>query len=60
MSELTNEISHYYMKQFVKGIYKVLGGINIIGNPYVFIKYFAEGTWEIFNQPTEGFLKGPI
>lgn len=21
---------------------------------------FAEGTWEIVNQPTEGFIKGPI
>jgi vacuolar protein sorting-associated protein 13A/C len=55
-----NQISEFYIKQFIKGIYKVLGSINIFGNPYVFIRYLAEGTWEIINQPTEGFIKGPI
>jgi vacuolar protein sorting-associated protein 13A/C len=24
------------------------------------VKYLAEGTWEIVNQPSEGFIKGPI
>lgn len=48
------------MKQFGKGIMKVIGSINLFGNPYVLIRMFAEGTWEIINQPTEGFIKGPI
>ena len=60
LKELTTELSDYYFKQFFKGIYKVLGSVNLLGNPYVFIKLFAEGTWEIVNQPTEGFIKGPI
>lgn len=42
------------------GIYKVLGSLTLFGNPYVFIKMLSEGAWEIVNQPTEGFIKGPI
>lgn len=26
----------------------------------MFVKYMAEGVWEIINQPSEGFIKGPI
>ena len=48
------------MKQFAKEVYKVLGSINLFGNPYVFFKMLSEGAWEIVNQPTEGFIKGPI
>lgn len=44
----------------MKGLYKVLGSINLFGNPYVFIRMISEGAWEIVNQPTEGFIKGPI
>jgi vacuolar protein sorting-associated protein 13A/C len=44
----------------MKEIYKILGAVNIFGNPYVFIRYLAEGAWEIVNQPSEGFIKGPI
>ena len=52
LSELKKELGDFYMKQFIKGLYKVLGSINLFGNPYVFIRMFAEGAWEIVNQPT--------
>jgi len=52
MTQIKNQLSDFYVKQFVKGIYKVLGSINLFGNPYVFIRFLAEGTWEIVNQPT--------
>ena len=60
LNELITSLNDYYKKEFFKGIYKVLGSINLLGNPYVFLKLVGEGTWEIVNQPTEGFIKGPI
>ena len=60
INELKKEINDFYIKQVIKGLYKVLGSINLFGNPYVFIRMFAEGAWEIVNQPTEGFIKGPV
>jgi vacuolar protein sorting-associated protein 13A/C len=26
----------------------------------VLFRYLAEGVWEVINQPSEGFIKGPI
>jgi hypothetical protein len=45
LSELKTELSNFYFKQFMKGIYKVLGSINLFGNPYVFIRLLSEGAW---------------
>lgn len=43
-----------------KEVYKIAASINIIGNPYVLFRYMRDGVWEIINQPSEGFIKGPI
>jgi hypothetical protein len=60
MGSLVNQLSEFYKKEIFKEIYKIPTSINILGNPYVFIRYLAEGVWEIINQPSEGFIKGPI
>jgi vacuolar protein sorting-associated protein 13A/C len=60
MPSLTNQLGEFYRKEAFKEIYKIPGSINILGNPYVLMKYLAEGVWEIINQPSEGFIKGPI
>jgi vacuolar protein sorting-associated protein 13A/C len=60
LTQLNNEISEFYIKQFIKGIYKILGSFTIFGNPYMFMRLVAEGAWEVVNQPTEGFIKGPL
>lgn len=41
LSELKAELGNFYFKQFMKGIYKVLGSINLFGNPYVFIRMLS-------------------
>lgn len=45
LTQLKNEISEFYIKQFIKGIYKILGSITLFGNPYVFMRLLAEGAW---------------
>lgn len=60
LGELTGQLADFYRRELFKEIYKIPGSINLLGNPYVFIKYLAEGAWEVLNQPSEGFIKGPI
>jgi vacuolar protein sorting-associated protein 13A/C len=60
LGQLTRQLGEFYRKELFKEIYKIPGSINLLGNPYVFIKYIAEGAWEIVNQPSEGFIKGPV
>lgn len=60
LGELKGQLSGFYQREVMKEMFKIAGAINLFGNPYVFIKYLAEGTWEIVNQPSEGFIKGPI
>ena len=52
LGELKGQIGGFYQKEVMKEMYKIAGAINLFGNPYVFVKYLAEGTWEIVNQPS--------
>jgi vacuolar protein sorting-associated protein 13A/C len=58
--ELNGQLGAFYQKEIMKEMFKIAGAINLFGNPYVFLKYLAEGTWEIVNQPSEGFIRGPV
>lgn len=39
---------------------KILGSIEIIGNPVGLFKHIAIGVYDLFDKPIEGFIKGPI
>jgi len=39
---------------------KVLGSIEILGNPVGLVKHLARGIYDLFDKPIEGFIKGPI
>ena len=40
--------------------YKVLGSLDMIGNPIGFVDKVGTGFFEFFNEPRKGFLKGPV
>ena len=48
-----------YVKQASLQVYKVLGCIDLIGNPIGLIDKLGSGVFEFFNEPRKGLLKGP-
>ena len=45
MPQLTSQLSSFYRNELFKEAYKIAGSINLLGNPYVFVRYLAEGVW---------------
>lgn len=41
-------------------VLKVLGSVNIIGNPVGLIKNIMKGFVDLVDKPMTGFVKGPI
>ncbi|KAI1728266.1 SHR-binding domain of vacuolar-sorting associated protein 13 domain-containing protein [Ditylenchus destructor] len=57
--ELEAEIQSHYVKQFIKQLYVVVLGLDIIGNPYGLVRDFGSGVADLFYQPYQGAIKGP-
>ena len=57
---LSNLIQKHYMRQGMLQFYKVLGSLDMIGNPIGFVDKVGTGFFEFFNEPRKGFLKGPV
>lgn len=41
-------------------LYKVLGSLNIIGNPVSLFRNVATGFKDLKDKPAEGFVEGPL
>ena len=48
-----------YTKQGILQIYKILGSLDIIGNPVKLIDNIGTGFFELINEPRKGFVQGP-
>ena len=48
-----------YIRQAIMQSYKVLGSIDLIGNPIGLLDRLGSGVFEFFNEPRKGILKGP-
>jgi vacuolar protein sorting-associated protein 13A/C len=60
LNQIKKELAESYRGQFIRGLYKILGSMNFIGNPYSLGRYFVEGLVEVVDNPVQGFIKGPI
>lgn len=56
---ITWTIAENYMRQGILQFYKILGSVDIIGNPIGLIDKLGTGVFEFFNEPRKGLLKGP-
>ena len=48
-----------YTKQGILQIYKILGSLDLIGNPVKLIDNIGTGFFELINEPRKGFVQGP-
>ena len=63
VSEVQNNLVTYYKENLTRNILnglKLLGSVNIIGNPTSLIKCLGTGIKDFFFKPIEGFVVGPI
>jgi vacuolar protein sorting-associated protein 13A/C len=59
-TSLTNKISTHYTQKATRQLIKLIGALDIIGNPYNLFKNVGTGVVELFEKPIEGFVQGPL
>jgi vacuolar protein sorting-associated protein 13A/C len=58
--DLINILSSHYIQTARSQALRLVGALDIIGNPINVQKYFGTGITEFFSLPVEGFVKGPL
>ena len=58
-SQLYSIIYDHYKRKLILQLYKIIGGIDIIGNPIKLFDSIGTGFYSLFNEPRKEFLKGP-
>ena len=58
-SQFISRLTKNYTVQAIGQLYKLLGAIDIIGNPIGLIDKLGSGVFEFFNEPRKGLMKGP-
>ncbi|CAG9332100.1 unnamed protein product [Blepharisma stoltei] len=59
MTNLTWQIISNYIRQGLFQFYKILGSVDLLGNPIGLIDKLGTGVFEFLNEPVKGALKGP-
>ena len=58
LSYITNELIENYKLDALSQFYKIIFGIDLIGNPIKLLNNIGMGFYELFNEPRKGFIKG--
>jgi vacuolar protein sorting-associated protein 13A/C len=58
-NSLIKAMQKKYIRQAIFQVYRILGSIDLIGNPIGLIDKLGSGVFEFFNEPRKGLLKGP-
>jgi len=59
ISTIYPKLYDHYFHELIFQLYKIIGGIDIIGNPIKLLGSIGTGFFELFNEPRKAFLKGP-
>lgn len=54
------KLGHMYINEAAKSIPKLLGSLDIVGNPVGLFTNIASGVIDLVEKPIEGFLQGPL
>eukprot|EP00736_Rhodelphis_marinus_P006539 Rmarinus@m.25194 len=57
---LVNKILQHYKRQSLKQLYKMVGGLNILGNPSELFTNVSTGVKAFFVEPVQGLASGPL
>uniref|UniRef100_A0A8C0H0X3 Vacuolar protein sorting 13 homolog A n=1 Tax=Chelonoidis abingdonii TaxID=106734 RepID=A0A8C0H0X3_CHEAB len=57
--QLQSAVIRHYSKQAIKQMYVLLLGLDVLGNPFGFIRDLSEGVEAFFYEPYQGAIQGP-
>ncbi|KAL3106032.1 hypothetical protein niasHT_022213 [Heterodera trifolii] len=58
-AQLQSEIQAHYTHQFIKQLYVLVLGLDILGNPFGLVRDLRTGAVDLFYQPVLGMVTGP-
>ncbi|CAH1965913.1 unnamed protein product [Acanthoscelides obtectus] len=58
-NQLISETTSHYVGQFVKQLYVLVLGLDLIGNPYGLVIGITKGVEDLFYEPFQGAIQGP-
>lgn len=59
MDSITRRLMAHYKATCVSQFYKVVGSLNIIGNPLSLFRNISTGVKDLKDKPAKGFVNGP-
>ncbi|XP_071479699.1 intermembrane lipid transfer protein VPS13A-like [Diadema antillarum] len=57
--QLTSETVRHYSNQAIKQLYVLVLGLDVIGNPFGFVRGVGTGVKDLFYEPYQGIVQGP-
>ncbi|XP_032532832.1 vacuolar protein sorting-associated protein 13A isoform X2 [Chiroxiphia lanceolata] len=57
--QLQSAVVKHYSKQAIKQMYVLILGLDVLGNPFGFIRGLSEGVEAFFYEPYQGAIQGP-
>ena len=60
ISNLSNQLKNEYMYQVKRRIFKILGNLDILGNPTNYARSIGEGFLQLVEEPRKGLINGPL
>uniref|UniRef100_A0A8D2N8S8 Vacuolar protein sorting 13 homolog A n=1 Tax=Zonotrichia albicollis TaxID=44394 RepID=A0A8D2N8S8_ZONAL len=57
--QLQSSVIRHYSKQAIKQMYILILGLDVLGNPFGFIRGLSEGVEAFFYEPYQGAIQGP-
>ncbi|NXA51596.1 VP13A protein, partial [Nothocercus julius] len=57
--QLQSAVIKHYSKQAIKQMYVLILGLDVLGNPFGFIRGLSEGVEALFYEPYQGAIQGP-
>ncbi|XP_071825694.1 intermembrane lipid transfer protein VPS13A-like isoform X3 [Apostichopus japonicus] len=57
--QLQSEVVKHYSNQALKQLYVLVLGLDVIGNPFGFVRGVGEGVKDFFYEPYQGIVQGP-
>ncbi|XP_063305458.1 intermembrane lipid transfer protein VPS13C isoform X2 [Pelobates fuscus] len=58
-SQLMSLVTRHYSEQFLKQLYVLVLGLDVLGNPFGLIRGLSEGVEAFFYEPFQGAVQGP-
>ncbi|XP_019410461.1 PREDICTED: vacuolar protein sorting-associated protein 13A isoform X1 [Crocodylus porosus] len=58
-TQLQSAVIRHYSKQAIKQMYVLILGLDVLGNPFGFIRGLSEGVEAFFYEPYQGAIQGP-